>query len=149
VTLVEEITRAHVEVARGEPGAKAKLERQADQAVTAFVGEHLDELLAELREDAENAAQDVNRAAARLVDAYDERMRVEQRTVSILSTVRRPTRPGAIRATRAEALARQANRLLSEGGEAAPLPRIDPREPLHGEQLAALDPDAEIEETVA
>jgi hypothetical protein len=31
VTLVEEITRAHIEVARGEPGAKARLERLQDE----------------------------------------------------------------------------------------------------------------------
>jgi hypothetical protein len=31
VTLVEEITRAHIDVARGEPGAKARLERLQDE----------------------------------------------------------------------------------------------------------------------
>jgi hypothetical protein len=119
--------------------------RDADQAVTTFVGEHLDELLGELREDAEAAAEAVNRAAARLVDAYHARMAVEQRVSSICAMVRLP-RPGDIVYTRAAAVAREAERLLAEGGEAPPTPRNDPREPRHGEAIAELDPDAEVEQ---
>jgi hypothetical protein len=104
----------------------------------------MDELLAELREDAENAAADVTRAVARFVDAYAERQRVEQRMTSLCARIRIP-RPGDIVGTRAEAAVREANRLLDAGGEVAPVPRVDPSHPRHAETVAELEPDAEIE----
>jgi hypothetical protein len=143
----EALTRARLKAA--EPwaerreGVRAAM-READQAVTTFVGAHFDELLAELREDAENAAEDLNRACARVVDAYAERARVEQCVTSLCAIIRHP-RPGDIAYTRAAAVAKEAETLLLEGGEAAPLPRVDPRQPRHAEAVAELDPDAEIE----
>jgi hypothetical protein len=119
--------------------------READQAVTSHVAENLDELLGELAEDAQAAAAETNRACARLIDAYAERARVEQRVTSLCAIIRHP-RPGDIVYTRAAAVAREAERLLAEGGEAAPLPRVDPREPRHGEMIGEVDPDAEIEQ---
>jgi len=104
--------------------------REAEQGKRAFVTEHLDELLGELVEDANAAAEDVNHAAQRLLDAYQQRQAVEQRVTALCGLVRPVTAPGAIRATRAEALAREAQRLLGEGGEVAPLPHVDPREPV-------------------
>jgi hypothetical protein len=66
-----------------------------------------------------------------VIAAYRERMAVEARVTALCAIVR-PPRPGDIVRTRSEALAREAERLLHAGGEAAPVPAVDPRQPRHG-----------------
>jgi hypothetical protein len=131
----EALTRARLKAA--EPwaerreGVRAAM-READQAVTSFVGENLDELLAELHEDAEAAAEAVNRACRAVESAYYERAAVEQRVTTIAGMVRIPRR-GDVQRSRAEAVVREATRFLEAGGEAPPFLTVDPRAPRHGE----------------
>jgi hypothetical protein len=116
--------------------------RDADAAVARFVGEHLNELLAEIGEDAEAAAADVDRACHRLVEAYGRRMEVD-RQITVLAGQVRPVRPGDVRPTRAEEAVAAAAKLLQQGGEQAPTLVTDPREPRHAAPAipASLEPD--------
>jgi hypothetical protein len=103
--------------------------------MTVFVGEHLDELLAELHEDSNEAAGAVNRACRVLEAAYQERQAVEQNVTALAGMVRVP-RPGDVQRTRAEAVVREANRLLAEGGEAPARLTVDPRAPARRDSRA-------------
>jgi chromosome segregation ATPase len=129
-----ELTQARITA--GEPwaerrdGVRAAI-RDADHATRTFVAEHLDELLADLVDEAEAAATAVDRACHALITAYRERQAAESRVTELCAMVR-PPRPGDIVRTRSEALAREAERLLAQGGEAAPVPAVDPRQPRHG-----------------
>jgi chromosome segregation ATPase len=133
-----ELTQARI--AAGAPwaerrdGVRAAI-RDADHATRTFVAEHLDELLAELADEADAAASAVDRACHALITAYRERQAVESRVTELCALVR-PPRPGDIVRTRSEALAREAERLLAQGGEAAPVPAVDPRQPRHGARIA-------------
>ena len=138
-----ELTEA--KIAYGQPWAERRAGvhaaiRDAEQGVTAFVVEHLGELIAELHEDAEAAAEDLNRACRALEAAYARRMSVEEQVTRLASTVR-PARPGDVRRTRAEAVVRDAERLLAEGGETPPTLAVDPRQPRH-QPVAAEQPAA-------
>jgi len=123
------LTRARVR--HGEPwaerlaGVQAAI-RDADREMRVFVSEHLDALAAELAEDAEAAAETVNRACHSLGLAYSERMRVEQQTLALAAIVG-ITSPGAVARTKAEAAVAAANTLLQGGGEAAPILVVRPR----------------------
>ena len=108
--------------------------RDADQQLGRFIGENLDALLAELHEDAEASAAAVDAAAHQLVSSYHERMLVEARVTALCALVR-PARPGDISRTRAEAVVREAERLLAQG-EQPPTLQVDPRKPRHGATIA-------------
>jgi hypothetical protein len=57
----------------------------------------------------------------------------------VLSLVR-PSRPGDVRRTRAEALYNAAGALLLGGGESSPEVLADPRQPRHGQTVAEAEP---------
>jgi len=97
--------------------------------------------VAELHEDAEAAAEAVNRACRAVEAAYYERQAVEQRVTTVAAMVRVP-RPGDVRRTKAEAVVRETNRLLAEGGEQAPTLTVDPRKPRHGETITETEQPA-------
>jgi len=134
----EALVRARVQAAapwaERREGVRAAA-READAALRTFVAEHLDELLAEAAEDAEDAAEAVNRACRLVESAFHARQAAEQRVTWLASLVRIP-RVGDVQATRAEAVVREANRLLAEGGETPPLLKIDPRRPRHATTIA-------------
>jgi hypothetical protein len=110
--------------------------RDARQAVAVFVGANLDALLTDIAVDGERAAAAIDAAAQALLDAYSARMEVEARTFALLATVRRP-QPGDVARTRAEPVAREAERLLTGGGERAPDVLVRPGEPRHAEAVLA------------
>jgi hypothetical protein len=112
--------------------------RDVDRAVALYVAGNLDELLAELHENAEAAASAVDAACRELVTAYHRRQTVDAHVIAVAATVRIP-RAGDVAPTRAEAVVREANRLLDGGGEQAPLLRTDPRAPRHGQVPAEVD----------
>jgi hypothetical protein len=127
------LTKARV--AAAEPWAERRsglsaAVRDADAAIARFVRERWEALIGELHEDAEAAASEVDRACERLLEAFDRRMEVERRVVSLASWVR-PVRPGDVGRTKAEAAVGEARRLLRAGGEGAPLLAVDPRHPRH------------------
>jgi hypothetical protein len=119
--------------------------RDGDQQISLFIEENLDQLLGELSEDAEAAANAVDTAAHRLVAAFHERMLVESRVTALCALIRTP-RPGDVVPTRAEQAVREATRLLQTGGENAPLLHADPRQPRHG---ARIPDETETEPIVA
>jgi hypothetical protein len=121
-------------------GAEAAL-RGKDTEATLFVRDHLDELLAEVAEDAEVAAEAVDTACQRVLDAYAERMAVEGRMFSLISVCWSPGATDVAR-TRAEAAAAAASALLMAGGERPPLLVNDPRPPEH-ERPAVDEPKPE------
>jgi hypothetical protein len=114
-------------------GGQQAAARDHDRKVALFVGENFPALYGDLAEDAEAAAASVDSAARALVSAYHERMAVEQRVTALSAWVRAP-HPGNVAGTRSEAVVREAERLLAEGGERAPLLRDDPR------QAASVEP---------
>jgi hypothetical protein len=133
-----ELTQARVAAAapraERQDGVRAAI-RDADHAARTFVADHLDELLAALAEEAEASALAVDQACHALIAAYRERQAVESRVTALCAMIR-PARPGDIVRTRSEAVVREAGRLLSGGGEAAPLVAVDPRQPRHGAKIA-------------
>jgi hypothetical protein len=133
-----ELTQARITAgapwAERRDGVRAAI-RDADHAERTFVADHLDELLVELVDEAETAASAVDRACHALIAAYRERQAVEARVTALCAQVRIP-RPGDIVRTRSEQVAREAERLLQAGGEAAPVPAVDPRQPRHGATIA-------------
>jgi hypothetical protein len=146
----EQVTPAHrtkaenalmqARLLHGQPWAERRegiraAARDADRDLNQFVAEHLGDLVDELHETADAAAQAVDRACHTLVSAYAERQAVEARVSALTAMVRNP-RPGDVARTRAEAVVREANRLLEEGGEQSPRLVVDPRAPRHGETIA-------------
>jgi hypothetical protein len=132
------LTKARVKAA--EPWAERRAGIQAaardqEHAILQFVAENLDELVAELEQDGEDAAEALNRACRAVETAYLERQLVEQRLTSVVGMVRIP-RPGDIQRTMAEGVRRAAGDLLMAGGEQAPKLRVDPRQPRHPEAIA-------------
>jgi chromosome segregation ATPase len=114
----------------GEPWAERRAGvhaaiRDADRDVRVYVTDHLAELLGELHEDGEAAAEDVNRACHALGEAYLRRMEIERQVIA-LAGVAAITRPDVAR-TRAEPVINEARALLQAGGEAAPILIVDPR----------------------
>jgi hypothetical protein len=138
------LTKARILAA--EPWAERRAGIQAaardeEHAIQVFVAEHLDELVAELEEDADAAADAVNRACGAVESAYLERQLVEQRLTALVGMVRIP-RPGDISRTVAEDVRRAAADLLLAGGEQAPKLRVDPRKPRHPEAVAEVEEPA-------
>jgi hypothetical protein len=86
----------------------------------------------------------VDDAARELIDAYAARQAVEQRVFALAGVVRTP-RPGDVARTRAEAVAREAEALLQRGGEEAPALVTDPRQPRHGQAVAAGFPADDVD----
>jgi hypothetical protein len=111
-------------------GARAAV-RDAQAAVTRFVGEHLDELVADRERDGEVVAGKLTELAEALLAVYAERERIAQEISSLVSTVTN-VRPGDVSFTRAEALANEAQKLIQRGGEAPPalrrerMPQLEP-----------------------
>jgi chromosome segregation ATPase len=119
----------------GEPWAerRAGVEaaiRDADRELRVFVREHLPELAAELSEDAEAAAEAVNRACRALSDAYLRRMEVERQVMALAGTAGISMNPGDVARTKAEAAVAAADALLRAGGEAAPVMVVRQPEPV-------------------
>jgi hypothetical protein len=98
--------------------------------VQAFIAAHFVELLAELEEDGEQAAHKVNDAAAALVEAAHERDACSKRVDALVTAVRGQSKFGDVAISRSEAVAREAERLLAEGGEVGPTlrPELVPRQ---------------------
>jgi hypothetical protein len=108
-------------------GERARAAQQAvrdlDQAVRAYVAEHIDALLAELTEDAERAAATVNESATDFLAAVEQRRATEQRTAGLCSLVRR-MEPNSFPASRSDDAAVEVRRFLDTGGETAPVLRV-------------------------
>jgi hypothetical protein len=95
-----------------------------------FAASNLDELLADLGEEGLAATAAINEAAQSILDGFAARSDVERRTFELIAMLRRAN-PGDVERTRAEAVVREAHRLLEGGGEQAPVVLVDPREPRH------------------
>jgi hypothetical protein len=107
--------------------------RDLDHEIAADVGQHYEELSAELGEDAQRAVAAMNDALAAVERAYVEREAVSGRVCALAGVIRRP-RPNEIKPSRCDAAARECQRVLEQGGEVAPLPPEPVREP---EELSA------------
>jgi hypothetical protein len=92
-----------------------------------YAGEHFAELVEEVEEDGEQAAQAVDAAAASLVAAYVERDRASQRLDALIALVRGASRFGDVALSRSQPVKREAEKLLAEGGEVAPRVRDELR----------------------
>jgi hypothetical protein len=108
-----------------------------DRRIQEFIGAHYDELQAALREQGERAARRVDAAAAEIV-AADAAWQALASQMSALASQLGRLRPGDHVHSRAEAVVREAARLLDVGGELAPDVR-DPRLPRYA---ATADADA-------
>jgi hypothetical protein len=100
--------------------------RDAHQPVQVFVAKNLHELVQVRQADGAAAADRINAAATELLAAYGEWNRIAT-GISGLAALVWTVRPGDVSTTRCEALAKEASRLLQEGGEVAPALRRDPR----------------------
>jgi hypothetical protein len=101
-----------------------------------FAAEHLDKLLDERRAEGEDAVRIINAGAQMLLDGYAARAAVEARTFELVSMIRR-AEPGDVQRSRSDALAQEAQRLLTNGGEVAPVVLVRPDEPRRGETAPA------------
>jgi hypothetical protein len=120
-------------------GHKAAI-RDADVAITRFVGERFDDLLAGLTEQGVEAARAIDVAAEQVIAAYAYRAQIAN-TMSALANSIAMVRPGDVSYTMAEPLAKEARRLLDRGGERPPTCR-EPRVPRQGK----LAPDPAMED---
>jgi chromosome segregation ATPase len=102
--------------------------RDAQQEIQRFVGEHLPELVEERQLAGRASAERINAATAELLAGYSEWSRTANEISGLLALTRQ-VRPGDVSFTRCEALAREASRLLQEGGEREPVLRRRPGEP--------------------
>ena len=98
--------------------------------VQAFVGEHFTELVAEVEQDGAEAAQAVDTAATKLVEAARERDAASRRLDALVTAVCGQSKFGDVAISRSEAVVGAAERLLSDGGEVAPTlrPELVPRQ---------------------
>lgn len=110
--------------------------QDAQAATAAFVGAHLDALLAGLAERGAQNAEVMNTAAAQVVAAHEERQRIEQETFALVGMVRTP-RPGDVARSRAELLVAEAQKLLEQGGEQGPAVLVRPDQPRHATAVPA------------
>lgn len=115
-------------------GVRAAI-RDRDRELQMYVGEHFTELIGDLHDEGERAANAVTEATTVLAEAIRQREAVHER-VSALASMVRPVRPGDVAGSRAERLAAEANKLLENGGEQPPTLLVDPRGPRHGGVLA-------------
>jgi hypothetical protein len=115
---------------------------QGHQArVQRFVAEHFAELVEEVEQDGEQAAQAVDDAAAKLVAAARERDIASHRLDALIATVNGRSNFGDVTLSRSEPVTREAEKLLASGGEVAP--RL--RDELRSWQDLAED-DSQVEE---
>jgi hypothetical protein len=85
-----------------------------------FVAEHFAELVEEVEQDGEQAAQAVDDAAAKLVAAARERDIASKRLDALIATVNGHSNFGDVAVARSDAAVREAGRMLQQGGEIAP-----------------------------
>jgi hypothetical protein len=95
----------------------------------------LDELVAEIEEDGRAAAEMVNAAAERFLEAVERRAQVERELTSVVALTRPTMRPGDVTWPRSDQAAAEVRALLERGGEVGPVLRL--REPIHGELAEA------------
>jgi hypothetical protein len=96
----------------------------ADREMRVHAAEHLGAIVAELEENGQMAAERVNEAAAAFVRATEERAAAEARLISVVALTRRMD-PNDVARSRTEQAVRQVSTLLLEGGEAAPVLRVE------------------------
>ncbi len=98
--------------------------------VQAFVAENFRELVAEVEQEGAEAARKVNDAATALVEAAHKRDAASRRLDALITAVRGQSKFGDVAISRSEAAVGAAERLLSDGGEVAPVLRdeLRPRE---------------------
>jgi hypothetical protein len=131
---------------RAEGGRRALSD--LDRRIAAHVVAHFDQLRADVEAEAVAVAERLDRAAQEVVDAHTERAQVEGRLLTLASTVAR-VRPGDVFRSRADALAREAGRLLGRDGEQPPTLAHDPRAPRGGSLPAGPPAAGAWEETFA
>jgi hypothetical protein len=107
-------------------GARAAL-RDVDVSLRAFTAEHFAELVEDKEADGRAVAARVDGAAGTLISLNAELQGVAREIAALASQVG-VLQPGDVAFSRAEALVREAQRLVANGGEAAPVLRRD-REP--------------------
>ena len=98
-----------------------------DQAIQRYIASTYDALHDGLRQEGDLAARAVDEAAAALVEAYRRWEDVLSRMTALSATIR-PPRPGDWVRARGDVAAREAQRLVEQGGERQPDIR-DPRAP--------------------
>jgi hypothetical protein len=124
---------AQAQAAESEPwreraeGARRALSA-LDRRIATNVGNSFDALRTELEDEARESAARIDRALEEVIASYEARERVAGRLIALCSVVGR-SHPGDVEFSRAEAVVREAGRLLGGGGEAAPILRRDPRQP--------------------
>jgi hypothetical protein len=111
-------------------GAQAA-RRDAHQRVQAYIGEHLDQLVAAEAAEGEVVTAKLNDLAQAIVETFAERETSAGRIAALVSTVAR-IEPGDISRSRAEALVQAARALIDGGGEEPPRLLRDPRQPRLG-----------------
>jgi hypothetical protein len=99
----------------------------AESEIGRFVDENLEQLLGELAEDAAAAAAEVDRCAQALIEAHARRQRVAEQVVRLVGMTRPAMPPGATPESRSSAAVVAYERLLAQGGEAAPVLTIPAR----------------------
>ncbi len=122
-------------------GARTRIgDHQAE--LQRFVGEHLQELVADREAEGEAGAARLTEAAERVLTAHREREQIAGEIAQLCSMVGR-VHSTDITHSRGEALARAAGDLVDGGGEVAPKLVRDPRTPVHGSIDPAETPEAE------
>lgn len=107
-------------------GARAAV-GDAQGAIREFSAEHLDELVAGLVDEGEAAAEALNAAAEAVVEGHRRLMQIAGQISATIHGAGIHVRPGDVSRSRADVLAREAARLLQEGGEVGPFLQHDPR----------------------
>jgi hypothetical protein len=120
---------AAAEQRHGEPWAerRAGAERaamDARHAVQLHASEHLSELVAEIEERGRAAAEQVDAAAERFLDAVTRRAEVDQELTATLALVRR-NKPGDVARSRADEARHAVAEFIQRGGEVPPTVRVE------------------------
>jgi hypothetical protein len=138
------LTRARVANAAPWAERRSAIEQAIGEhrgRVQAYVGANFGALVEEVEADGKMAAEAVDAAAEKLVEAYYERDRAAKRLDALLAVTRGASRFGDVALARSEPSVREAEKLLAEGGEVAP--RV--RDELRSWQDLAED-DSQVEE---
>jgi hypothetical protein len=121
LTLAEE--RAEERWRERRAGAE-RAAMDAHHAVQLHAAEHLPELVAELEEDGRAAAGQVDAAAQAFLDAVGRRAEIDRALTEVVALTRH-MRPGDIARARSHEAAQEVRALLQQGGEAAPVLRVE------------------------